>query len=81
MALAPYKLVLETYTQLEISSILNSIINLSLKTIRTILSISILLPYCNEIGQITQGILAFIIYLVIRFKYCKVKNGTLVKKY
>ncbi len=77
MFLHPYKTLIEIYTQLEYSSTINTIIALSLKFIRFLLSILILSPFCTEFGQVTQGILGFIIYLIIRLTLYKNIEGKL----
>lgn len=80
MLLHPYIAILSTYTQLEYSPTINTVISISSKVIRTILSISIISPYCTEIGQITQGVISFVIYLIIRFaKYQIVDNKLTIK--
>ena len=80
MLLHPYAKILSIYTQLQYSPLLNTIICFSLKTIRTILSIVILSPYCTEIGQIVQGALAFACFVMIRILKYRVKNGKLIIK-
>ena len=81
MLLDPMQTILSTYTQLEYSATLNTVINFSLKVLRTVLSISLLTPYCTEIGQVASGILAFITFMIIRItKYKLVDNKLIIKK-
>lgn len=78
MILYPYKSILQVFTQLEYSPIINTILTFTLKAVRFIISIVIISPYCTEIGQITAGTLAFLTYLIIRILKFKVVNGKLV---
>ncbi len=80
MLLHPYKIILSTYTQLNYSATLNTSITLFLKGLRTILSLVIVSPYCTEIGQLTGGILAFIIFTTIKATKYKVVDNNLILK-
>lgn len=80
MLLFPYTSILSTYTQLEYSATLNTIIDFTLKVLRTVLSVVILSPYCTEIGQVTQGVLSFIIFIIIRMSKFKVVDNKLTIK-
>lgn len=73
MILYAYISVMEAYTQLEISYKLSTNIALILMLIRFLVSIFIISPYCTEIGQVTQGILSFIVYLIVGIKILKSK--------
>lgn len=78
MLLNPYSKILSTFTQLEYSPTLNTIISLSLKALRTFISVIIISPYCTEIGQIIQGFLLFLILLILRFRKYKIADGKLI---
>ena len=81
MFLDTYTSILSIYTQIEYSPIINTVLNLSTMIIRTILSLLILSPYCTDIGQISQSVILFISFSVIRFsKYKIVENKLMVKK-
>lgn len=80
MLLDPYATILSTYTQLEYSPIINTILNLSIKILRTILSVVIISPFCTEIGQLTQGVLLFLSLIVVRVCKFKVVDGKLTIK-
>ena len=81
MILTPYTYILNTFTQIEYSPTLNTISYLSFKVLRSLLSIFILSPFCTEIGQITQAILAFLFYLILRLtKYKIIDNKLTVTK-
>jgi len=77
MLFAPYHRILSRFIQIEYSPTLMTILSLSLKVIRTALSVLILSPYCTEIGQIVQGGLMFIALLIIRFIKFKVVDNKL----
>lgn len=81
MFLFPYKTILSVFTQLDYSPTLNTIISFSLKALRTLLSVVIISPYCTEIGQITQGVLSFLIFTLIRVYKFKVVDNKLILKY
>ena len=81
MFLDTYTSILSIYTQIEYSPIINTVLNLSTMIIRTILSLLILSPYCTDIGQISQSVMLFISFIVLRFsKYKIVENKLMVKK-
>lgn len=81
MFLDTYTSILSIYTQIEYSPIINTVLNLSTMIIRTILSLLILSPYCTDIGQISQSVILFISFIVLRFsKYKIVENKLMVKK-
>lgn len=81
MFLDTYTSILSIYTQIEYSPIINTVLNLSTMIIRTILSLLILSPYCTDIGQISQSVMLFISFSVIRFsKYKVVENKLIVKE-
>ena len=71
---------LSVFTQLEYSPLLNTILTVLAKLIRTPVSIFILSPYCTEIGQIVQGVLLFISLLIVRIAKYKVVDGRLIVK-
>ena len=80
MACDPFRQIMSTYTQLEYSPRLNTIINFIYKGIRVCLSVFIISPYCTEIGQVSQGLLLLISYIVIRAVKYKVVDGKLCTK-
>lgn len=80
MLLNPYTKIIQTYTQIEYSPILNTIISLGLKVCRFIVSVIIFSPYCTGIGQISQEAIAFVIYLIIRITKYKIADKTLTLK-
>ena len=80
MALHPFKSIIYAFTQIEYSPTLNTIFDVSFKVIRAILSIFILSPYCNEIGQVAQAILFFITFITLRFVKYKVVDGKILVK-
>ena len=80
MILSVYSSIIKTYTQLEYSPVLSTTMELIGKCVRTPLSIFILSPFCTEIGQVTQGILLFLVYLTTRFAIYRIKENTLVVK-
>lgn len=78
MLINPFSKIISTYTQLEYSPTLNTVISLVFKVIRTLLSVVIISPYCTEIGQIVQGGLLFFALLIIRLVKFKVADGKLI---
>lgn len=78
--LYPYKNILSIYTQLEYSAILNTSINFVAICIRTLLSIVIISPYCTAIGQIVQGALTFVAFVIIRLSRYQSVDGRLTVK-
>lgn len=80
MLLTPYFTIIKCYTQLEYSPLINTILNLFVKIIRISLAIFILSPYCTEIGQLTESVLMFLSYTIIRFAIYRIKENTLVVK-
>ncbi len=80
MLLWPTEMILFTYTQLEYSSVLTSIITLSMNGIRTILSLVILSPYCTQFAQLFESIAMFISAILIKtIKYKVIDNKLIVK--
>ena len=77
MFLHPYTTILAIYTQIEYSPTLTTIIFFTLKLLRTILSIFIISPYCTDIGQIVQGSVGFMCFLLIRIIKYRVVDGKL----
>ena len=69
-----------TYTQLEYSPVLNTVLTFVGKGIRVVLSVFILSPFCTEIGQITQSVLLFISFMILRLVKYKVMDGKLTIK-
>lgn len=80
MLIDPFRNIMSAYTQLEYSPLLNTVLNFSYKVIRTLLSIFVVSPYCTEIGQMTQGILLMISYIIIRAVKYKTIDGKLTIK-
>ena len=80
MLVDPFRNIMLTYTQLEYSPLLNTVLNFGYKAIRTVLAIFLISPYCTEIGQMTQGILLMISYIIIRVTKYKMVDGKLVVK-
>lgn len=81
MLLHPVKLILFTYTQLEYSSILTSVITLSMNSVRTILSLVILSPYCTQFAQLFESIAMFTSAVLIKkIKYKVVDNKLVIKQ-
>lgn len=80
IATEPFKQIMSTYTQLEFSPRLNTIINFVFKAVRIVLSVFIISPFCTEIGQITQCILLFGSYIILRVVKYKVVEGKLMIK-
>lgn len=80
MLLDPYKRVLSIYTQLEYSPTLNTIITLTSKGLRVLLSVFIISPFCTEIGQVVQGVISFIIFVIIRSVKYKIEDKMLIVK-
>lgn len=66
MLLCPVEIILFTYTQLEYSSVLTSIITLSMNGIRTILSLVILSPFCTQFARLFQSVAMFISAILIK---------------
>lgn len=80
MLLYPYITILSTYTQLEYSATLNTIINLTTKGLRTLLSVFVISPFCTEIGQITATVIAFVVFAIIRATKYKIEDKQLIVK-
>lgn len=81
MLLHPIKLILFTYTQLEYSSILTSVITLSMNGVRTILSLVILSPYCTQFAQLFESVAMFISAVLIKkIKYKVVDDKLIIKQ-
>ena len=80
MIFNPYRTIIDVYTQLEYSPTLNTIINLTLKVVRFLISLFLISPYCADIAQLIQGMLTFIVYLIIRFTQYKFLDGKLIVK-
>lgn len=80
MLLEPVKTILHDYTQIEYSPTLNTAISLSVKVIRTIISVTLISPYCTDIAQIISGTLLFTSMIIIRVAKYKVIDGKLVLK-
>lgn len=80
MLLSPYSYILSVYTQLEYSPTINTVISLSIKTIRTLVSVVILSPYCTDIGQLLEGGLLFMAFLILRLIKYRIVDGKLTKK-
>ena len=71
----------EPVCQLEYSPTKNTIFSIVSYTLRTILSISIPLAFCTQIGQLSACILLIIVMLIIKKKYFTTnQNGYLVNK-
>lgn len=80
MLLHPYKTCIATFTQIEYSPVLSTSVGLTTKTIRTIISVFLISPFCNDIAQIVAGFLNFFIMLMIRCTKYKVVDGKLTKR-
>lgn len=78
MLFAPYHRIIAGFIQIEYSPTLITALSLSLKVIRTALSILIISPYCTEIGQVVQGGLMFIALIIIRITKFKVVDNKLI---
>ncbi|MBO5394721.1 MAG: hypothetical protein J6A28_02315 [Clostridia bacterium] len=80
MTTEPFKQIMSTYTQLEFSPRLNTIINFVFKVVRVALSVFIISPFCTEVGQIAQCILLLGSYIILRGVKYKVVEGKLTLK-
>lgn len=80
MLLYPFTLIITTSAQIEYSPLLCTVISLGAKTIRTIVSVTLISPYCTDIAQIMSGIILFTSMLIIRIRKYKVQNGKLILK-
>jgi len=80
MLFAPYHRIIAGFIQIEYSPTLITALSLSLKVIRTALSILIISPYCTEIGQVVQGGLMFIALIIIKITKFKVVDNKLIVK-
>lgn len=76
----PISYMLSAFTQLEYSPVLNTVISLSTKAVRVLLSVVIISPFCTNIGQVVEGSLLLVALLIIRFTKYKVSDGKLVVK-
>lgn len=76
----PFAEIMTTFTQIEYSPTLNTAIGVSLKIIRTLISITLISPYCTEIGQLTSSLLFLSAMLFLRFAKYKVVDGKLMTK-
>lgn len=77
MILTPYTYILNTFTQIEYSALLNTFFYLGFTVVRSLLSIFILSPFCTEFGQTTQAILTFLFYLTLRLTKFKIIDNKL----
>ena len=77
MILTPYTYILNTFTQIEYSALLNTFFYLGFTVLRSLLSIFILSPFCTEFGQTTQAILTFLFYLTLRLTKFKIIDNKL----
>ncbi len=72
---------LQTFIQLEYSPTKATIIGLLSKVIRTILAVFLFTPFNTDIAQITCGVLALVLFLILRFRNFKMdKEGFLIRK-
>ena len=76
----PISDILAVFTQLEYSPVLNTIISLSTKAVRVLLSVVIMSPFCTDIGQVVEAVLLLGALLIIRFTKYKVTEGKLLVK-
>lgn len=76
----PISDILAVFTQLEYSPVLNTIISLSTKAVRVLLSVVIMSPFCTDIGQVVEAVLLLGALLIIRFTKYKVSEGKLLVK-
>ena len=76
----PISDILAVFTQLEYSPVLNTIISLSTKAVRVLLSVVIMSPFCTDIGQVVEAVLLLGTLLIIRFTKYKVSEGKLLVK-
>ena len=80
MAITPFIKIISVKVQIDYSPVLNTALQLSLKVIRTLISIIIISPYCTDIGQVVSEAVLFIALIIIRFTKFKFKKGNLVLK-
>lgn len=80
MLFSPYAKILFIYTQIEYSPTLNTVIELLLKVVRTLLSVFLITPFCTDIAQIVSGLLLVVSMVVIRCVKFKVIDGELTLK-
>ena len=80
MLMFPYRTIISTFTQLEYSPTLNTIIYFTLKGFRTLLSVLIVSPYCTDMSQLIQGTITFIIFVSIRLTKYKIIDDKLMVK-
>ncbi len=73
-----FSAILKVFTQIELSASIITGIDLVLKTLRTLISVLLISPYCTEIGQIVSSFLFFGAMLFLRFTKCQVVGGRLV---
>ncbi len=76
----PISDILAVFTQLEYSPVLNTIISLSTKAVRVLLSVVIMSPFCTDIGQVVEAVLLLGALMIIRFTKYKVSEGKLLVK-
>ena len=80
MAFYPLRSILSVMVQLNYSPTLNTAISLIFFLVRTIISVTLVSPYCTDIGQITEGMLVFSALLIIRLSKFKIVDKTLTLK-
>lgn len=80
MMLDTYAVILGIYTQIEYSPALNTTLNIFTMVLWTILSVSVMSPYCTDIGRISQSIVLFVAFILIRFIKYKIVDGKLIVK-
>ncbi len=81
MLLNTIKANIQTYLQLEFSATISTIIYMTCKAIRTVLSIFIMNAFNTNIAQIVGGVLGLAIFEIIRFRYFKMdKDGVLQRR-
>lgn len=81
MLLNSIKANIQTFLQLEFSATVSTIIYITCKIVRTVLSISIMNAFNTNIAQIVCGFMGLILFEIFRFKYFKCdKEGILKRK-
>ena len=76
----PYLSIIDTYTQLNYSATVNSIIKFSALVVRTIISVCLLSAFCTDIAQIFETAVLLVFYLIVRIKKYKIIDGKITLK-
>ena len=60
MLLYPIRTILCSFTQINYSPTINTVISLVSHAIRTIISVTLISAFCTEIGQVVEGVIVFV---------------------